>query len=347
MTAFERLAAAIDDLRGSGVDVVNAWDAWRTAPEAEPEQKYARCCVAALVFDPADRLLLIRSRKPGRGWELPGGKVNAGELWRDALRREVREEAGLEIVLSTDAPRVLDGQPVQGAAFTSIILIARARAEGEPVAGDDAAEARWFAIEEIPLDELSTFASTAEVRYLVAIKAEAAAARKADPLPQPLLVPLTRYADGLDAVSRQEGCGDSTRATLREAARLVRDAANGGEAAPDADERAQAKRWARAACAVVHGTTDCLDLRTPEILATWERAMLPLVREARAEVAHLRTPAPLTEAIEGTCCDRMRSQVGNGFPFRCDFCPFCGAKQVDRGDIPAEVRATVESGGAP
>lgn len=152
----------------------------RVAPVAEmavttgptPGAAYARCCVAALVFDPADRLLLIRSRKPGRGWELPGGKVNAGELWREALRREVREEAGLDIVLSTDAPRVLDGQPVQGAAFTSIILIARARAEGEPVAGDDAAEARWFAIEEIPLEELSPFASTAVVRDLVAVTPE-------------------------------------------------------------------------------------------------------------------------------------------------------------------------------
>lgn len=48
-----------------------------------------------------------------------------------------------------------------------------------------------------------------------------------DPLPNPLLVPLTRYADALGAVARQEGCGESTRAKLEEAAMLVRSAAGG------------------------------------------------------------------------------------------------------------------------
>lgn len=132
--------------------------------EPAPAEEYARCCVAALVTDDAGRLLLIRSRKPGRGWELPGGKVRASETWRDALRREVREEAGVDIAIADDPPLVLDGQRVQGAPFTSIILVTQARASGEPVAGDDAAEARWFAADALPLEELSQFASTRVVR---------------------------------------------------------------------------------------------------------------------------------------------------------------------------------------
>lgn len=133
-------------------------------PEGEPTESLARVCVAALVTDPTDRLLLVRSGKVGRRWELPGGKVRAGETWGDALRREVREEAGLGITLLTVPPLVLDGAPVTGAAFTSIILVARASAHGQPTAGDDAADARWFTAHEVPLGELSEFASTRLVR---------------------------------------------------------------------------------------------------------------------------------------------------------------------------------------
>jgi 8-oxo-dGTP diphosphatase len=44
---------------------------------------------------------LVARRGPGMSlagsWEFPGGKVEAGESPQDALRREIREELGLEI----------------------------------------------------------------------------------------------------------------------------------------------------------------------------------------------------------------------------------------------------------
>ena len=56
-------------------------------------------CGAAILRD--GRLLLVkRLRPPEAGtWSLPGGKVDFGEPVADAVRREIREEVGLEIEL--------------------------------------------------------------------------------------------------------------------------------------------------------------------------------------------------------------------------------------------------------
>ena len=51
------------------------------------------------------RILLIRHEKPGKEyWLLPGGGVNSGESLVDALRRELREEVGIEDRLPLEGP---------------------------------------------------------------------------------------------------------------------------------------------------------------------------------------------------------------------------------------------------
>ena len=51
--------------------------------------------VAGLVTNEEGKILLVNS--PWRGWEYPGGLIEPGETFAEALRREIREEAGVEV----------------------------------------------------------------------------------------------------------------------------------------------------------------------------------------------------------------------------------------------------------
>lgn len=52
--------------------------------------------VAAVIRDPVGRLLL-QEKSSGEGWSLPAGAIEPGEGPEQAVRREVREETGLEV----------------------------------------------------------------------------------------------------------------------------------------------------------------------------------------------------------------------------------------------------------
>jgi mutator protein MutT len=64
--------------------------------------------VGAVIFDGATVLLAKRGQEPAKGtWSLPGGAVELGEKVVDALKREIREEIGIEIEVG-GLVRVLD-----------------------------------------------------------------------------------------------------------------------------------------------------------------------------------------------------------------------------------------------
>ena len=54
--------------------------------------------VAALVTNDNGEILLVNS--PWRGWEYPGGLIEPGETFQQALHREIREEAGVEVEIT-------------------------------------------------------------------------------------------------------------------------------------------------------------------------------------------------------------------------------------------------------
>ena len=64
--------------------------------------------VGGVIFEGASVLLARRGQEPAKGtWSLPGGAVELGEKLVDALKREIREEIGVEIQVG-GLIRVLD-----------------------------------------------------------------------------------------------------------------------------------------------------------------------------------------------------------------------------------------------
>lgn len=105
---------------------------------------------AAIVVNRKRELLLVkRGHEPYRGlWCLPIGFAESGERVRDAALRELREETGLEgeIVSLVDVSTVDDAYYGDMAVITYEVR----RTGGKLMAGDDAADARYVPIHDLP-----------------------------------------------------------------------------------------------------------------------------------------------------------------------------------------------------
>jgi 8-oxo-dGTP diphosphatase len=72
--------------------------------------------VAALIFRDGKILICQRTRHQTMPlkWEFPGGKIEEGEQPRDALRRELEEELGIEAQIGEEAARIRHEYPNGG-----------------------------------------------------------------------------------------------------------------------------------------------------------------------------------------------------------------------------------------
>ncbi len=111
-----------------------------------------KVAVIALVLH-GDRVLLIqRAVDPGKGeWSLPGGYMDAGEMPREALQRELMEEVGLR----TQVGELLDIFPMlneEGDRIGIVLAFQGGPADSPdiPFVADDAQDAGWFMADEIP-----------------------------------------------------------------------------------------------------------------------------------------------------------------------------------------------------
>ena len=124
----------------------------------------------AVIVNKQGQLFLARrgpQAKNERGlWEFPGGSVEFGETLADALRREIREEYGIEIKvgkLLDVADHILpdEGQHWVSPAFICTII------SGQPTIREltKCIEIGWFAPEKMP-DDLSQVTQINLIHYI-------------------------------------------------------------------------------------------------------------------------------------------------------------------------------------
>lgn len=96
-----------------------------------------------------DKVLLVqRANPPDAGrWGFPGGKIELGERIMDAAAREIKEETAIT-VKPLDVFTAVDAMDYGQAGelhqhFVLVTVLCEWQA-GEPIAGDDARDARWF-----------------------------------------------------------------------------------------------------------------------------------------------------------------------------------------------------------
>ena len=116
--------------------------------------------VSARVVDDRGRILLARrAHEPDAGrWDTPGGFLDEGEAPRAALRRELREEAGVEIELGDFVGIYTDRYGAgEDAPFVLNLVWEAAITSGELEPADDVSELRWFPKDALPADDEVAF----------------------------------------------------------------------------------------------------------------------------------------------------------------------------------------------
>ena len=155
---------------GRIVAVVGELGEWRFCPRCRAELRHegsrveceacgfvayasSKATAGALVEDDEGRLLLARrAHEPFKGrWDIPGGFLEEGEHPLDGLRRELREETGLEVEPVEFLGVWMDRYGGDSTAEATLNLYWTALVTGgEAAPADDVDDLRWFVRHELP-----------------------------------------------------------------------------------------------------------------------------------------------------------------------------------------------------
>jgi 8-oxo-dGTP diphosphatase len=100
----------------------------------------------AVIVDEQGRVLLLQHRfRPGSGWGIPGGFIKVGEQPEAALRRELREEIGVE----PDNMELAFVRALESYQQVELLFRCRVRGDVSPKTLE-VRHAAWFAVAELP-----------------------------------------------------------------------------------------------------------------------------------------------------------------------------------------------------
>ena len=101
-----------------------------------------------IIIRQGQQVVLIERNNEPYGWALPGGFVDYGESLEQAALREAKEETALD--LSNLCQFRAYSEPDRDPRQHNISIVFTADGAGQLCGGDDAAEARLFALEQLP-----------------------------------------------------------------------------------------------------------------------------------------------------------------------------------------------------
>jgi 8-oxo-dGTP diphosphatase len=107
-----------------------------------------RVTAAAVVINEAREVLLLKHvLRKGSGWGIPGGFLEKGEQPEDALRRELREETGLEI----KSAEIVMARTIRGAGQIELLFLCYPKTDSRAEAQSlEIKSARWVALHQLP-----------------------------------------------------------------------------------------------------------------------------------------------------------------------------------------------------
>jgi ADP-ribose pyrophosphatase YjhB (NUDIX family) len=116
-------------------------------------------------------LLVRRALPPYAGlWSLPGGKTEANETARDTVRRELKEETGIEVEIEgvIDAVKIVTSEGEGDVTYRLTVFYGHSTG-GSLKAGGDADAAEWVHLDDV--EELPMTPRTADLIWVAAHRA--------------------------------------------------------------------------------------------------------------------------------------------------------------------------------